>query len=68
MTHGQVTDLFLAELREYGFRKVERTHHVEDDVIEWSAEVFDPELPDGEDLVGWAVLQEHYGEVFVSWS
>ena len=50
-----------------GTRNTTRAHHAEDDVTTWTTDVFDPHMPEGEDVIAHATFDEHYGQVDVTW-
>jgi hypothetical protein len=68
MTRSQAIDIFsFATPSDLGIRNIARTHHAEDDVTTWTADVFDPTLPAGDDVIGHAVFVEHYPLVGITW-
>ena len=67
MTRNQAREIFASALRSFAFRNLSRQSFHDGDcgvVVEWSVDVLDP--CSGE-VVGSAVMPEHYEEVEVTW-
>jgi len=67
MTKSTARNIFSAAIRSHGFRNLRRDIFDDGDggeVVEWSVDVIQPET--GE-VVGHAVMPEHYEEVEINW-
>lgn len=69
MTRNEALAIFRSAIPSgCGTRNTTRTHHAEDDVTTWTTDVFLVHLTLGDDVIGHAVFDEHYGEVDITWA
>ena len=54
--------------RDCGIRAVASDVNEQDAVVYWTAVIFDPLLPEGDDAIGTAQFSEHWPEVDIDWT